>query len=536
MKGACIRHTELPSTSRLFADFLYDFDKVSRFYAHPPQTGAIADAARAVRLEPSRRRALVDALAAQNGDGGAEVNEHLDLLSRPETVVVVTGQQVGLYGGPVFSLYKALTAAKLAVQLTAQGVPAVPVFWLATEDHDLEEVDHGWVFDADGSPRKLEVKAAAHAQQPVGGLRITEDSNRALAEALGVLPYAGDALALARSSYGDTCSFQSGFQALMRQLTGPWGLLFLDPMRSVIRELAAPTVREAIERMPELSAALIERGNDLAHAGYHAQVHFTNETSLVFLMDQDRRIALSRFDGVYAGAGGVRLTSDELIARLDSDPESISPNALLRPVVQDLILPTAVYVGGPAELAYLAQSQVIYQRILGRAPVVLPRASFTVLDARAGKLLGRYGLTVKDCLTKTHDLKQQISARLIPPDLNQSFETAQASLAQTLDGLGAAIGSFDQSLGAAFEKSRRKMFHQFEKSRRKTARESLLRDGRAERDAEYLSNLIFPREAQQERVYSPLAFTAKYGRGFAERIYENTHLDCHDHVVLHQPD
>jgi uncharacterized protein YllA (UPF0747 family) len=225
-----------------------------------------------------------------------------------------------------------------------------------------------------------------------------------------------------------------------------------------------------------------------------------------------------------------------LIAQVDSDPESVSPNALLRPVVQDSILPTAVYVGGPAELAYLAQSQVIYQRILGRSPVILPRASFTVLTSRAEKLLARHGLTVKDCLTKTSDLKRRISGRLIPPDLNHAFETAQGSLAQTLDGLGAAIGTFDRSLGAAFEKSRRKVLYQFEKTRRKTARESLLRDGRAEKDAEYLSNLIFPREAQQERVYGPLAFIAEHGPGFPQRIYENTHLDCHDHVVLHPPD
>jgi uncharacterized protein YllA (UPF0747 family) len=167
--------------------------------------------------------------------------------------------------------------------------------------------------------------------------------------------------------------------------------------------------------------------------------------------------------------------------------------------------------------------------------VILPRASFTVLSARADKLLTRHGLSVKDCLTKASELKHQISERLIPPDLNRAFATAGGSLAHTLDPLGAAVGRFDGSLGAAFEKSRRKMLYQFEKTRRKAARESLVRDERAQRDAEYLSNLIFPRETQQERVYGPLAFIAGHGLEFAQLIYENTHLDCHDHVVLHQP-
>src|SRR5579871_631991 len=164
METACLRHTEIPHTSRLFSDFQYHFDRLARFYVHHPEDpAAYAAAAKELSYPPERRAALVAALRARNGDSPT-----LDLLSRPGTVAVVTGQQVGLFSGPAYTVYKALTAARLAEQLTAQGLPAVPVFWLATEDHDLPEVNHTFVFGMDHQPVRLTADGAGVSQQPVG--------------------------------------------------------------------------------------------------------------------------------------------------------------------------------------------------------------------------------------------------------------------------------------------------------------------------------------------------------------------------------
>src|SRR5256886_3788155 len=168
MECTCVRQTELPHATKLFTDLTYHFDRVRAFYPHSPHDPeSYAAAARQVNLSAERRAALVRVLRQQNGPGAA-----LDLLAKPETVAVVTGQQVGLFSGPSYTIYKALTAASLARELTARGTPAVPVFWLATEDHDFAEVNHTWVFDPNHRPVKLEVNGSAGGHQPVGEVRL----------------------------------------------------------------------------------------------------------------------------------------------------------------------------------------------------------------------------------------------------------------------------------------------------------------------------------------------------------------------------
>ncbi len=168
MESACLRHTEIPHTSALFSDFQYHFDRVARFYAHDPHDGrSYAAAANQIAYPDDRRAALVAALRASNGESAS-----LDLLARPGTVAVVTGQQVGLFSGPAYTIYKALTAVRLAARLSEQGIPAVPMFWLATEDHDVAEVNHAFVFGPDHRPVQLSVAANGGSERPVGGIPI----------------------------------------------------------------------------------------------------------------------------------------------------------------------------------------------------------------------------------------------------------------------------------------------------------------------------------------------------------------------------
>src|SRR6266513_2748580 len=169
MECTCVRQTELPHTSKLFADLVYHPDRVKSFYPFSPHDAeSFAAAARQIQLAPERRAALVHALREQNGPSAS-----LDLLAKPGAVAVVTGQQVGLFSGPAYTVYKALTAAKLARDLMARGIPAVPIFWLATEDHDFAEINHAWVFDRQHRPVKLEVNSAVASNQPVGEVRLT---------------------------------------------------------------------------------------------------------------------------------------------------------------------------------------------------------------------------------------------------------------------------------------------------------------------------------------------------------------------------
>jgi bacillithiol synthase len=531
MSGACIRHSEIPASTPLFLDYVYEFRRTRAFYRHPPALSAVPAAIAELKFDQGRHEALVAALREQNTTAGAAAQAHLERLRDPNTVVVVTGQQVGLDGGPVFAIYKALTAARLAAHLTSQGISAVPVFWLATEDHDLAEVDHVWTFNSSRQPVRLQATTSGQPNQPVGGVVVSDGAIGELRGALSGLPFGDEVAEIAAEAYGNPSTFGSGFAALFRKLLGHYGLLHLDPMRPAVRHLAEPLVRKAIEQSPALIEGLIERGRELQQAGYHTQVHVAADTSLIFLIEDGKRIALRRSGDIYKGAGR-SYSSQELLARLGERPQDFSPNALLRPVVQDFLLPTAVYVGGPAELAYLAQAETVYSRLLGRMPVVLPRASFSIVDQRARKLLDRYGLQLTDCFLGAAPLRARVAERLVPPQLQQAFAEGEARLERTLSAVGAQLDLFDPTLSDALERSRRKVRYQFHKIRSKAARESLRRDARAGEEAAYLSQSLFPQETLQERVYCALPFLAAHGLDLVDRIYQAINPDCHDHQVL----
>jgi bacillithiol biosynthesis cysteine-adding enzyme BshC len=441
-------------------------------------------------------------------------------------VAVVTGQQVGLFGGPAYTVYKALHAVKLAEWLTANGQPAVPMFWLATEDHDFAEVSHIWAFNSDNRPAKLEVPHMAGAQ-PVGGVALADPPVNALRDAMAGLPFADEAATLVEESYRPGGSMGEGFSALLRHLLSGFDLLQVDPMLPQFRALAAPALRSAVEQGPDLSARVMERGRELTAAGYHAQVHVEEHTSLVFLLENGKRLTLRRHGNEYI-LNGRRIGAQELMDRADS----LSPNALLRPVIQDSMLPTAAYIGGAAEIAYLAQSEAIYGALLGRMPVAVPRTGFTILDARSEKLFRRYGLSLPDFFHGETALRERLSAKLVPPALSGALRGAASTVDSALDRLRQEMAGFDATLTGALDRSARKIRYQIEKIGRKAGREALARDARAVRDAASMHGLICPEGHLQERLYSVLPFLARHGLDLTARIYETVELDCPDHRIL----
>src|SRR4051794_14949498 len=290
MHCSCVRHTDLPHTSSLFADVLYHPDRTASFYPHPYRDlkDFRASAAKAAEIPDDRRAALVAALRELNPASPA-----LDRLAQPGTVAVVTGQQVGLFSGPCYTIFKVLHAVRLATWLSENGIAAVPVFWLATEDHDFAEVNHAWVFDAMHRPHRLEMRRTA-AEQPVGGVTLQNPPIEELRTALEGLPFAAEVMAEVEAAYTAGSTMGQAFQSLLRRLLKNFDILYLDPMLPVFRELAAPALRTAVEMAPDLSEAVLERNRELLAAGYHAQVHVEETTSLVFLLENGKRLGLRR--------------------------------------------------------------------------------------------------------------------------------------------------------------------------------------------------------------------------------------------------
>jgi bacillithiol biosynthesis cysteine-adding enzyme BshC len=522
MHCSCVRHTELPHTSSLFADVLYHPDRTARFYAHPMRDlEAFRKAADEIQLPEDRRAALIHALRIQNPAGRS-----LERLAQPGTVAVVAGQQVGLFSGPAYTVYKALHAAKLAEWLSANGVPAVPAFWLATEDHDFAEVNHVFVYGPDHQPVKLEMRRSASAQ-PVGTVTLADPPLRELRTALHGMPFGEEVADMVEETYRAGSTMGKSFGELLRAMLKDFDILQVDPMLPAFRELAAPTVRAAVERAPELTAAVLERNKELSHAGYHAQVHVEDQTSFFFLLENGKRLTLRRHGSEYV-LNGRRFTTEELAAL----GTSLSPNALLRPVVQDTILPTVAVIGGPAEVAYFAQSEVLYRALLGRMPVAVPRTGFTIFDQRCHKLMERYHLTIQDFFHGKEALRERIARQLVPPALTASIAESLKQVDAAIERLEKDLAAFDPTLSLAVERSGRKARYQFAKIERKTGREALRRDARAVQEAASLYGLVYPEHNLQERVYSILPFLAKHGMELIGNLYESIQLDCGDHRLM----
>ena len=505
---------QVPHQPKLFLDYVDHFEKVQSFYAHPPTMEAVTRAARKLDYPEDRRAEVASILRKQNvvRGAGAETLSNLDLLEKG-AIAVVSGQQVGLFTGPAYAIYKALTAVQIADELTREGISAVPIFWMATEDHDLEEVRHTTWFDQ-GKLVRFELPAGAEMGRPVGRIPLGAEIEPLVQEAAEVLANQGsDQLAqYLRESYRPEETYGSAFGKLFARLFAPQGLILMDPLDSGLHKVAAPLYQHALAERDTLNDKLLERGKELEQAGFEATVKVTSKSTLLFSFKDGSRQAVTASSQEFQ-AGDKSWPREELVHLTHREPENFSPNALLRPVVQDYLLPTAASIAGPTEIAYLAQAEVVYRQLLGRMPVVLPRAGFTLVDAKASKLLRKYELEVEEVWAGSQDLRHKMEKKSVTGSLAKDFERDQQQIAEMLNGLGEKIEALDPTLKNTVEKTREGIEFHLDKLRRKAGMALDQKAGLVAAHEQHLESLLNPHKALQERELCLLPFLARWGAG-----------------------
>jgi bacillithiol biosynthesis cysteine-adding enzyme BshC len=538
----CLAFRQIPHTTRLFLDYLSYTPPVRGFYPRSPIFSEwVKDESQRVAYDAARRSKVSEILERQNRAWGASAKTlgNIDRFRRG-ALAAVTGQQVGLFGGPLFSIFKALTAVKLAEQATAAGVDCVPIFWLATEDHDLAEVNHVGLASEHGLTEPLAVESHGVADAPVGAVKFGPEIEPVVERAAGLL---GDSEVTAwlREAYRPGESLGSAFALLFARLFADWGVVLLDPAEKDFHDLAKPLFRAAIERASELDEDLLARGKALEAAGYHQQVKVTSATTLLFEVKNGARTVVRRRNNGTSGVSGhgaefavgeQRVSQKELVDRAEQAPEKFNPNVLLRPVVQDYLLPTLVYTGGAAEVAYFAQVAVVYEKLLGRVTPILPRFSATLLEAKPERILTRYQLGLPEVFLGPEKVREAIAGRSLPADLQTRFSEAYASVDQSMAALRESIGKLDSTLIDTAESTRISMSHQIERLRSRVARAEQQRNEVITRHADALSHALFPHKALQEREVAGVSFVARYGPGLLTDLYRKIHPDCHDHQVI----
>ena len=535
---------QIPQQTRLFLDYLKDPVALRRFYPsavrfHHELPQRAPEVLAAYRVD---RNEVCNALAAMNQRWGAgeATLKNIELLRESDSIAVVSGQQAGLFTGPLYTIYKALSAVKLAGCLTQRGTKAVPVFWMASEDGDFAEVAKAEFIGRDCQLKNVEVSSALHREgQPVGQV-VTDDSIASVVEQLfELLPnseFAEDIKALVNSAWQPGRGYAECFGIMMTSLLGRYGLIFLDPLDPELKRLAAPLYSEAARRAPEIAAAIEKRSSELESAGYHAQVLATANSFPLFWHDENgARHAVGRVEnGKYkAKENEQEYTADELAQMALETPERFSPNVTLRAVIQDYLLPTIAYYGGAAEIAYFAQTAEAYRVLERPATPILPRSSLTMIERHTGRVLERYNLTLAHFFEGLEPVITRVVEEHLGADTAKLFTNAEQNVNHELDRLRQELESIDPTLASALDTGRKKINYQLDGLKTRFVRAQITRDEAAHRQLQRAFDQLYPNKDLQERHINITSLLARHGTYVIEWIFNAINIGSNEHQVVY---
>jgi bacillithiol biosynthesis cysteine-adding enzyme BshC len=532
---------QIPAQSRLFLEYQTDPLSLKRFYPN-----AVASPSDIARFAPevlanykTDRTALCDALTEINNKAGAgeKTLANIELLRQSTTVAVLTGQQAGLFTGPLYTIYKAMSAIKLAHELRLQGTTAVPVFWAATEDHDLEEVSRTYLLANDGGLIESDYVADDRFNGlPVGDVKLDDSVFRLIDEIFSELSdtaFSADLKTQLMDAWKAGSGFGEAFIKSLAKVFADLGLIFIDPMHSEIKQLASPIYVSAIERADEMVSAIRDRDRVLVAEGFHSQVLVEEDYFPLFWHDDEgkRRSLRKTGDGVYrTKETRLELTRDDLIEFAANEPQRLSPGVMLRPVVQDYLLPTVCYFGGAAEIAYFAQNSEAYRVLERPVTPIHHRQSFTIVEHKHRRVLDKFGLELSDLFAGIEEVSLDIAQA--SSEASRSFDEAEEKINAELDRIASQVTEIDATVAANFAKRRRKMIYHIGATRKKTLLAQMRNDEVASRQLAGLFTSLLPNGGLQERSLNVFTFLNKFGPNFIDWLYEAIDLEDKDHRIV----
>ena len=527
-----------PWIRRLAADYAYDFRSVAPFFSgDPADRNAWADVIRRTQAHDRSRAAIAAVLEAQQERRGAppRAREAARLLANPNAVAIVTGQQAGLFGGPLFTLLKALTALKLADQVSRDHqVPVVPIFWIDAEDHDWEEVRSCTVFGAELAPQTVSLPARPGVEPaPVANISL----DRSIVQALGDLdaalpdsPFKHELLDALQRAYAPSTGMADAFGRWLEHVLGDRGLVVYDSSDPASKPLVSRVFAHELSHPGETVKRASLAGSDLIARGYHAQVHLQDDGAALFRLDGGRR-AIKKHDGQFV-VGNEQFPVDAMLQQATDRPTAFSPNVLTRPIVQDTIFPTICYVAGPNELAYLGQLRGVYEHFGVPMPLFFPRASATLLDSAAMRFMTKYKLPIESLQAQDEAALNDLLRAQIPPAVEESFSRAENTIEAQMQQLIGAIPALDPTLEGAARSTLSRMQHDLQNLHGKIISAAKRRDETLRRQFMHARALAFPGGHAQERTIGFVSFLNQYGPALVDRLDEELPLDLGRHWIV----
>ena len=521
----------------LVGEYAFNFQKLSQLYAgDPAKPDSWRQAIARVHSQP-RDPAIAGVIATQQAARGAppRAQEAAARLADPRAVVIATGQQAGVFGGPLFTLLKAATAIQLATKITREhNVPAVPVFWVDAEDHDWQEIRSCTILDAEFQPKTITLPNVEGAGElPIAQLTLDDRINAAINDLLATLPTTdfttelGDTI---RRAYRPRAKMAEAFSTWIESILGPHGLVVFEAADPAAKSLAAPVFVRELESPGRTAALAASGGERLRALGHQPQVAPQEGSVSLFHLDGARQPIRREGDQFFVGDTPVTLKS--LLDEARTKPGRFSPNVLLRPLVQDTLFPTICYVSGPSELAYLGQLREVYEHFDIPMPLIYPRASATLIDGSASRFLNKHQMPLDALRSQDESALNQLLQSQLPPEIEESLKNAEDTLRGALQRVIDAMRALDPTLAGAAKTTMGKMEHDLKSLQGKVIQAAKRRDETLRRQFVRAQAQIFPLGHPQERTLTLVYFINRYGPGLVDTLLRTLPMELGRHWVV----
>ena len=533
---------DLPEQSRLFTEYLYEFEKVRKYYNvdFSNDDELRNHFKKALAAFTPRRKEIVELLRAQNkslskSDGYIRL---LETLERDNALCVVTGQQVGLFCGPLYTLFKTISAVKLAAELKERFTEFefVPVFWLEGDDHDLQESNHVHLLNAASEVVRVETivtNEEGESSRPLSEIRFDASLEQVFQQVDALLPatdFKQNLMKMLSDTYKEGETYTTAFAKLVSTLTAKYPIVLLDPFSAEVKTLLKPIFEKEFQTYPRTSEEVIKQSAGLEEE-YHVQVK-PRVVNLFYIDDGIRRGIEPVSVGFSLRGTKRKLMPEQIRTLLETNTASFSPNVVLRPVCQDYILPTAAYVAGPGEIAYFAQLKGVYQHFGIDMPPLFPRASATILEHRVLKVMEKYGLAFPDAFSDSESVMKKALTAASPENIPEEFEKATASVKDAIQRLEPLVMRVDPTLKGTMDQTISRMLLHIEHFEEKTTTAYRRKNELVVQQTKKFQQSLFPNRDLQERVLNFSYFYNKYGEEFVDFLFRELPPYSKSHLVL----
>ncbi len=536
-----INYSDIPNLPNIFLDYLYEFENVAKYFkTNFRKEEDLLKVFSSVRKSEPQRNSIHKILTEQNSTEGISslTKSNIELLKKENTLAIITGQQLGLAGGPLYTFYKIITAIKLSDEFNKKydSYNFVPIFWLEGDDHDFEEVKSFKVLDNENSLTSISYEDGLDSETnrgPMGNytfdLMIDQTFDK-LRASVRETEFKSIIIELLKKYYYAGATFKSAFKGLLKEFFDKYGLIIIDPQDSKVKTLLEPIFKKDIEQFRFVAEELILRSADLEEL-YHAQVKIKPVN--LFYLEDSGRYAIEPVEEEFRLKGKRKKFSlEQIYEQIEKHPEKFSPNVVLRPICQDYLFPTAVYVAGPSEISYHAQIIPYYDILNITPPILYPRVSATIIENRVQNILDKYSLKLNDFFYDTEQLALKIVDSTSDIKVSDIFQRVEGELNAVFDGLSEDLMKIDPTLNDVSKGARIRTEQYLNVVREKALAAQKRKNEIIFRQIYKTSNIMFPDENLQEREINFVYFANKYGLDFIQFLFDNLEIDKFEHQVI----